>query len=456
MSAVGQSIFFTAWGAALTNATCVDSSSTTEWGYLLAPYLENALRHADRYTPDDIQKHVGFFLHHIAPYLGLAPIANTINDQTSYTPQYPSAMANDLTPFELSLCWKSLKQEYKPIVRFVNDIIPSTGERTRSASLSTAITVIDTLEEVARDNDSSTLKLQVLPELWKQITETLYSHEAIVHPLGTCSQCGSSSTFVGFDLAPSVLSSKFYWLLPSCQNTPEVLSLMDKVFSACGLTNDYFASSTFLTPWHQIRTHIETNHSTLRPRMLSLDATQFPAPRIKIYTRSLFDKTAAFDDWERHLNLGGVVSYPDDFRATSSDLWTSLAENPREWAESRPNAGPKHNLVLYELTTSSPSSSGEKGDLGRKLSCKPYIMCQEIPRPDSFIAKQLLRHCKLAAHASILKAFAEASQPTNFISEIGLAPRTEGTEVSIYLNPAFFSRQAWGVAGDGYMTKHQS
>lgn len=51
------------------------------------------------------------------------------------------------------------------------------------------------------------------------------------------------------------------------------------------------------------------------------------------------------------------------------------------------------------------------------------------------------------------RAFAAGTKPTNFISEVGLAPRKEGTELSIYLNPSFFARKKWAIAEDGYMDK---
>ncbi|KJK65658.1 aromatic prenyltransferases PTases of the DMATS/CymD familiy [Aspergillus parasiticus SU-1] len=426
---------------------CDNASLNLEWGQRLVPYLESALTHAGTYSSDEIQGHVKFFLDHIAPYL-------SHDGQTGYGPQYPSSMTNDQTPFELSLCWKSLKQDYKPIIRFITDIIPSNAENTRTASLSQSINLIGTLDRVSKESCAPTV--HVLPELWRQISEVFLRHEVDVHPSGEeCPRCGPSSTFVGFDLKASVISSKLYWLLPSCQSTEKALALLDTVFASCARLHNFFGSPIFLSSWGQICTHMQSNPDVLQPRMLSVDATSFPAPRIKIYTRCLFNEKKSFDEWEQHLNLDGAISYSHDFRTTACNLWTSLATNPEGWKQSRPKAGPKYCLVLYELTASSHSASTttERYDLKSKLSSKLYIMCQEIPRKDSIIAKELLRHCQLAAKADILRTLADASAPTNFISEIGLAPREQGTEMSVYLNPSFFSRSTWEVAEDDYMTK---
>ncbi|OQD87017.1 hypothetical protein PENANT_c006G08969 [Penicillium antarcticum] len=332
-------------------------------------------------------------------------------------PRYASSMTKDLTPFELSLCWKSYKQKYKPIVRFVNDIIPSNLENTRAASLTQSLNLIETLKRVS-ESEGMTRSLHVLPDLWKGISETLRSHEASIHPDGGCTRCGPSSAFVGFDLNRSVISGKMYWRLPTCQDTKGALELLDKAFARSALVDEYFASSTFLSSWAQVRAHMESNPEALVPRMLSVDATTFPASRIKIYARCLFNERRSFDDWERHLNLDGAITYPEDFRSTACNLWTSLATSPEEWIHTRPEAGPKNCLILYEMTTSSlPSAMDKSYDLKRNLSSKLYIMCHEIPRRDSVVAKQLLRHCPLAAHAEILQHFADTSSPTNFISE---------------------------------------
>ncbi|KJK67578.1 Tryptophan dimethylallyltransferase [Aspergillus parasiticus SU-1] len=417
-------------------------SPDPRWSQLLAPYLENGLIHATTYSPEEIRKHVEFFIKHIGPHLGPGPLG-----KDSYQPQYPSAMTDDLTPFELSLCWKDPKQQGRPIVRFVSDIIPLNAERTRIASLTQSQRLIEALRSIAED--TSDLTLHILPDIWNAVSHTLKVSETFIHS-GSCSQCGSSSTFTAFDLKKSVISGKFYWRLPFCLDVPGILSLMDQVFSACFAVHEFFESDVFSTSWHQIREHIRNHADTLLPRMISIDATAFPAPRIKVYVNCRFQGDRDFDSWEHHLRFNDSVACPEDFRSTCRDLWNSLTTNPPEWDQTRPDAGPKSCLLLYELTGSSTNAADEQR---QKLSSKLYIMCQEIPLPDSVIATQLLRHCELAADADILKFFAAGRKPTNFISEIGLAPRKEGNEVSIYLNPSYFARKSWDVAEDGYMAK---
>jgi hypothetical protein len=142
------------------------------WGQLLVPYLESALIHAGTYSSEEISGHASFFLDYISPYLGPAPIGDNHHGELGYKPRYGSAMTKDLTPFELSLCWKSYKQEYKPIVRFITDIIPSNLETTRVASLTQSLNLIETLKRVA-ESESTTQPLHVLPDLWKVISRSI-------------------------------------------------------------------------------------------------------------------------------------------------------------------------------------------------------------------------------------------------------------------------------------------
>lgn len=306
-------------------------------------------------------------------------------------------MTDDLTPFELSLCWKDPKQQGRPIVRFVSDIIPADAERTRIASLLQSQRLIEALRNIAED--TSDLTLHMLPDIWKAVSHTLKVSETLIHS-GSCSPCGSSSAFIAFDLKKSVISGKFYWRLPFCLDVPGTLNLMDQVFSACFAVHEFFGSAVFSTSWHQIREHIRNHADTLLPHMISIDATAFPAPRIKVYVNCRFQGERNFDSWEHHLRFNDSVACPEDFRSTCRDLWNSLTTNPPEWAQTRPDAGPRSCLLLYELTASSAKTTDEQR---QKLSSKLYIMCQEIPLPDSVIATQLLRHCELAGDADILK-----------------------------------------------------
>ena len=343
--------------------------------------------HAGTYSFEEISSHVRFFLDYVSPYLGSGPTVYSHNMQDCYKPRFASPMTNDQTPFQLSLCWKSLRQEYKPIVRLISDIIPSNMEESRVASLTQSIKLIETLEMAsAKENTARTV--HVLPDLWRRSLEIFRDHEANIHPEGDCPHCGPSSAFVGFNLNRSIISSKMYWLLPSCEGTDGTLELLERVFTSSALVNDFFSSPAFLSAWKQIWSHMKSNSEVLTPRMLSIDATSFPAPRIKLYMRCLFNGKKAFDEWERHLNLDGAIAYSEEYRLTARNLWTSLATNPVEWIQTRPDAGPKYCMILYELTasSSSPCTTNEGCALTRNLSSKLYIMCQEIPRKDSVIA----------------------------------------------------------------------
>ncbi|KAK2755036.1 hypothetical protein FQN54_006564 [Arachnomyces sp. PD_36] len=373
-----------------------------QWSQLLEPYLKSALIHADAYNSNDIRNHLDFFNNIIAPNLGPGPLVGTQNGSSCYQPQYPSSMTNDLTPFELSLCWKSPKQEGKPIVRFVNDIIPPNAERSRAASIAQSLRLIRRLQSVI-EKKSSPLTLHMLPDIWKAVSKALLVSDSGLHSHNDCSQCGSSSCFVGFDLKQSVVSGKFYWRLPSCMGVKKTLEIMDEVFSACSTVHDFLVSPIFRKSWAHIRDHLCTHSETLAPCMLSIDATAFPAPRIKIYVRCRFQGERNFEAWEQHLHVDGSVTCPDDFRSNCRDIWTSLATSPEYSMHPQPDAGPEYCLILYELTAPSASTIDEVVKLRQKLSSKLYIMCQEIPLPDSFIAAQLLRHCNLTADSSLLK-----------------------------------------------------
>ncbi|OGM44206.1 hypothetical protein ABOM_007695 [Aspergillus bombycis] len=272
------------------------------WSPLLAPYLENGLIHATKYSSGEICRHVAFFIHHIGPHLGPGPLL-----KDGYQPQYPSSMTRDLPLFELSVSWKYPKQQGKAIVRFVNGIIPPNRERT---------------------------------QIWKAVSHTLEACEATIHP-STCSQGGPSSTFIGFELKESVMSGKLYWPLPSCLDVPGVINIVDQVFSA--------SSAVFSAAWHQIREQIRTHPDTLIPCMISIDATAIPDPRIIIYVRRDFQNERYFGSWEHHLRFNDCVAYLENFRSICCGLWNALATNPPEWAQSRPDAGSKISMFAKEL-----------------------------------------------------------------------------------------------------------
>ena len=296
-------------------------------------------------------------------------------------------MTNDFTPFEISCCWKNQNQRGRPIVRYVTDVAPSLPEENRVSSLTRALQAIESLRSRA-SNPQGSLCLSVFPDLWTHITQNFIQYESQIHH-NPCSSCGASSTFLAFDLVNLHIKAKLYWLLPSCQTTPQLLQMLDHVLLSCGSVHSFFNSSAFIDAWHTIRDHIALHAETSRPRLLSIDATQYPSPRVKIYVRCLFAKSEAFDTWKSHLTLNDEIKLSTDFISTCENLWTSLTSSPDE-STSRARSGPKYCLTLYEIS-------------GSSLSSKLYIMCQEIPRPDSFVAQQLLAHCRAAQQAPLLK-----------------------------------------------------
>ena len=90
-----------------------------------------------------MENHLAFFANILGPHLGSCSL---VSDSGVYRPQYPSAMAKDLTPFELSLFWTERKPQRKPIVRLVNDVIPPNAEMTRTASLTQSLRFIYALK----------------------------------------------------------------------------------------------------------------------------------------------------------------------------------------------------------------------------------------------------------------------------------------------------------------------
>lgn len=389
----------------------LDAGAPQGWSEILAPYLHIVLAHNGSYTDEEVGLHLQFFVEHITPWLGPGPVQDTVESSALYNPRYPSSMTNDFTPLELSCCWKSPLQQGKPIVRYVLDIAPANPDEPRASSLARALKAIAALKTVASVSDGS-LQLDIFPELWMHVTKAIVEYEGrIRHSL--CSVCGPSSTFIGFDLVKSRAKLKFYWLLPSCQTTPELLHMLDHIFRSSSAVDSCFASAAFVDAWQTIRNHIEKYPKTLCPRMLSIDATQYPSPRIKFYTRCLFPKSNTFDAFESHLTLDGQIDLSQDFLSTCRNLWMSLATTPKEW---RPEVtGPKYCLLLYEISGTSSVSAEEqtRSDISSKL----YIMCQEIPRRDSFIAEQILKHCRVVDNAPLLRSFALQKSPSAFITE---------------------------------------
>ncbi|KAF8542585.1 dimethylallyl tryptophan synthase [Trichophaea hybrida] len=391
------------------------ASTPLSWPSILTPYLSNALTHSGGYTASDISHHTTFFTAHVSRWLGPGPTA-------SNNPGYSSAMTNDHTPFELSFSWKSARQNGTPIVRYVIDIFPPEPYSDRRGSLKRALDAIASLKTLATTEPR--LQLSVFSELWTHVTHFFLDREAKLHPT-PCASCAPSSTFMGFDLVAAQIKTKFYWLLPSCPSIPEQLVTIDALFTSCRSVDSFFASASFTAAWSQIREHVRAHANILQPRMLSIDATRWPAPRVKIYTRCVFPGSGNdFENIQPHLTLGGHVALESDFESTARALWEGLVQREGQRMS-------KYCLLLWDV--------GTEGTIDSKL----YVMCQEIPRRDAVVAGQVLECCRIARGAGLLEAFAKKDNPSAFISEIGLAPRGAKTEVSVYASPCWFSRRLW-------------
>ncbi|KAA8894295.1 dimethylallyl tryptophan synthase [Sphaerosporella brunnea] len=389
------------------------------WPSILAPYLSTALTHRGSYTESEILHHTAFFAKHVSSWLGPGPTG-------SNRAQYPSSMTKDYTPFELSFCWKSAQQNGTPIVRYVIDIFPQDPTSDRRGSLSRALDAIASLNVLSKEPDN---QLSVFPELWSHVTRFFMSIEATLHAT-PCESCRPSSTFIGFDLVATQTRAKLYWLLPSCQSTPDLLQTIDQLFETCASVNPFFASTSFTAGWSQLREHVAANAESLRPRMVSIDATRWPAPRVKFYTRCVFaESNNGFGVIRPHLTLDGKLSLESDFENTCERLWEGLVQKEGEKRS-------KYCMLLWDI--------GVEGTVGSKL----YIMCQEIPRTDVVVAGKVLECCRASAGAGLLEAFAAKDTPSAFIGEIGLAPRGAETEVSIYASPCWFSKDLWKEGED--------
>jgi DMATS type aromatic prenyltransferase len=367
------------------------------WSQILGPYLENAMIQHGEYTPGEIYGHMELFTELVGPWLYPGPEIERAGRNIVYKPKYPSAMTIDFTPLELSYCWRNKNQQGKPIIRFIVDMAPSFPEQSRASSLARAVEAIQAMKAFvsARDAQASTLcQLIIFPDLWIHITREIMRHEWEMHGEG-CTACGPSSTFVGFDLERAVAKTKLYWRLPSCQPNPGLLDMLDQVFQSCCVVDSFFGSSGFVDAWNSIEHHVTSNPDTLRPRMLSVDATKHPSPRLKVYIQCLFRESTAFDTIESHLTLGGRLEPSSDFVSTCRNVWTSLTTDLKGEHMPQPGvAGPRYCLILYEIS-SAPSSAAPASGIVDGLSSKLYIMGQEIPRRDSFIAQKLLDHCPL-------------------------------------------------------------
>jgi Tryptophan dimethylallyltransferase len=337
-------------------------------------------------------------------------------------------MTNDHTPLELSCCWKSPSQNGIPIPRYIFEIAPSDG-RTRASSLRRGISAIQALEMAAarraHDKACHNLDVHLFPELWRQLAQTMLANDAAIHN-GHCPACGPASTLIGFDVSPSTIKTKFYWLLPSCLTNTHLLSLLDSIFVEASAAANACLAPSFLSAWSMIKAYLSSVNSSVRLRMLSVDATKYPTPRIKLYVRCFLQAdTLDFSYIVPYLTLNGKLALDPDFEQTCRRLWTCLI---RSVPASAPK--PKYVLVLYDFAST-------------EVSSKLYIMCQELPLSDAVIATALLGSCEAMKGSLLLARLAHQENATAYINEIGLAPRAETTEAAIYLNPCFLSSKKW-------------
>ncbi|KAF9883904.1 hypothetical protein FE257_002698 [Aspergillus nanangensis] len=376
--------------------------ASTEWKAILQPYLIAALQRHGQYTQSAIEQHLNFFTTHVIPWIGLGPSPDPTTG--ALVPPYPSSLTNDHTPFELSCCWKGNRQDGLAVVRYVIDVIPSGGEISRLAAFREALHVMGTLEELSQEQN--TLSLYAFPSLWWHITKAMIENEQQTHSR-PCTRCSPSGVFVAFDLVASAAFAKAYWLFPACQNTSTLIMSMEKTLKLIEEAEPAMFPR-LLDNWAKVATHITANQEILQPRMLSIDATKYPVPRVKVYARRIFLKSNTFSDIEPHLSLGGSIPLPGPFRQTCERLWSSLV-GPED---SLPGNGPKYTLVLYDIPTGAPGETP-----GKDASAKLYIMCQEIPHVDSFVARKLYDNCPVLQDAELVKELAASSEPTAFICE---------------------------------------
>jgi hypothetical protein len=165
----------------------------------------------------------------------------------------------------------------------------------------------------------------------------------------------------------------------------------------------YFASNDFGHEWDELKAHINNNSETLMPRMLSIDATRLPNPRVKFYTRCVFSDSTEFKDFRKHMrskHRGNPVSH---YYSTCEKLWNSLGNTTEGLDPKLIPPRPKYCLFMDEL--------------GRYNSSKLYIMCQEIPFRDSHIAEKILKHCPVVGESPLLHAFTKLKEATAYITE---------------------------------------
>ena len=257
----------------------------------------------------------------------------------------------------------------------------------RAASLAEAFRVIDRLGKLALTSPN----ISSFPELWASVTEQLAKYDVEIHSAKPwpCPECSASSTFVGFDLGRSHIKIKLYWLLPSCQTVPALLGLLDGLFAKCLADGHFTSLGSFSSHWSRIQDHISTHRDTLQPRMMCLDATKHPFPRLKLYSRCYFRDDELFDMILLHLTLGGAIELQEQFVDKCRGLWSCLMENYKKHSEPslQQQGQRRYCMIVHEISAAS-STTGAVVDTC--LASKLYVFCDKIPGHDAFVTRELL------------------------------------------------------------------
>lgn len=417
-------------------ATCESDfdSDCGRWSRLLVPHLEHALTASQSYTGDEARSHVAFFSAHVTRWLGPAPAVASPSSGSSTSSRgmvaaYPSALTADHTPLEISYSWKGTAPAS---VRYVVDIVPPGAQATRAASLAPAGRAIDGLRALAlprggagtaapgpevpavpavsappapsappplaaqnqqqqqEQEQQKQYAIDLLPDLWTSVTAQLAHFEHDIHPTNrpACNSCGSSSTFVGFDLVRARARAKLYWLLPACLPAAALLALLDAIFARCLAHGHLTPLTGFAAHWAQVRNYLLTHGTdTLRPRMLSCDATRYPFPRVKIYTRCYFASDESFDVIEAHLTLRGAICLQPRSRDQYAALWACLMDNYRlHTHDAQRQKHQRYCMIAYDIFPAPDGDDGPNSGLASKL----YLFCDQMPGHDAFVARELL------------------------------------------------------------------
>ncbi|EMD88371.1 hypothetical protein COCC4DRAFT_75592 [Bipolaris maydis ATCC 48331] len=373
------------------------------WAELVEQHLAHALTASESYTEADIAGHVDFFRHHVCGWLGPGPAPSL-----PLRPACPSALTFDATPVEVSYGWKGTSSV---MVRYVVDLIGRQGNPNRAASLMTAQKTIDGLRKHESRLGPGGYRIDVLPDIWEAVTARLAHWEKTDHT-GGCKVCTPSTTFVGFDLATSGrVHGKLYWRLPACLFGQKLLELLDDVFALLpryGVDVD--------GQWAQLRRHLalhptsEGGSQGVRPRMLSIDATRYPAARIKLYSRCYFDSHASFADAvEPHLSLDGAVPLP--LPCHYATLWARLQAQYQHQPQHQ-----RYCLLAHDMLP------------GTTLTTKLYWFADQMPAGDALIINDLV--ADFAPPHAFMKRQLDAGHfwhNSAYIREIGMGQRKDAS-----------------------------